>query len=306
MTPPLEKPRRPSPPLEDDEEFYAAGKPVEPPAVPDLVEKYTRAAEQKRVSTAEEPPPPPRWPLLSGILTFPFYPSSLAAWMGISIGLMVTGWFFMVWFGPGLILGMWSARLFGLPTCVAGALTFGYAASCCLITIEETSNGWNAFEVSPGMEWKEWIWNLAHFIVLGLQSAMVGLVVQQICLLMKFSNSWLPMVAGAYAVFPLVLLGALAAEGAWFPLAIGTILRSLVPLWWAWGLFYLEISAMAVGWTLLIKTGLVRAPWIVPLYAAPLLAAAILIYARLTGRLAAYIAEETKKLSSEGDDDEEP
>jgi hypothetical protein len=56
---------------------------------------------------------------------------------------------------------------------------------------------------------------------------------------------------------------------------------------------------------LLVKTQLAgQGPWLVPLYAAPLLATIILIYARLIGRLAGCISAATSKLS-EGDDDEE-
>jgi hypothetical protein len=72
-------------------------------------------------------------------------------------------------------------------------------------------------------------------------------------------------------------------------------------LGWAWGLFYLQTGAMVGLWYFLVAAGLQRAPWLVPLYAAPLLAAAILIYARLAGCIAAEISHS----STEGDDDDE-
>jgi hypothetical protein len=302
MTTPPEKPKTRINPLLDDEEIRIISEPVKPRVMPSLVEKHMQSAEQKRVSAAEELPPPPQWPMLSGILTFPFYLNTLNAWMFITMGLMVTSWLFMFWMQYGAMMGAQSARLLGLPTCLAGVLTFGYAATCCLTIIEDTSNGWDTIEVSPGMEWKEWIWNFAHIATLALQAAMVGYVVQ----LISSSNSSLPMVVATYVVFPMVLLGALAADGAWVPLAIGTVLRSLVQVWWAWGLFFLEITPMAVVWTILTKKELAGdTPWLVPLYAAPFLAVIILIYARLTGRLAGCIAANTAKPLSEGDDDED-
>jgi hypothetical protein len=102
------------------------------------------------------------------------------------------------------------------------------------------------------------------------------------------------------------VLGALASEGAWAPVAIVPVLRSLAQIWWAWGLFFVETAAMIVPWTLLVQMGLrSESAWLTPLYTAPLLAAIILIYARLLGRLAGYIVKTTMESSTEGDHDEE-
>ncbi len=190
----------------------------------------------------------------------------------------------------------------GLPTFTAGILTIGYAASCSFSIIEGTSNGWDAFEVSPGIEWKEWIWSFAHITALAAQAGIIGYALELVC----STDSWLPMVVGTVAVFPLVLLGALAADGAWVPLAIGKTLQSFFQAGWAWGLFYLETTPMIAVWTWLVKTQLAgRGPWLVPLYAGPLLATIILIYARLAGRLAGCISAATAKLLNEGDDEDE-
>ena len=114
------------------------------------------------------------------------------------------------------------------------------------------------------------------------------------------------MLVGTLAVFPLVLLGALAAEGAWVPLAIGRTLQSFFHAGWAWGLFYLETTPMIAAWGWLVKSQLAgRGPWLVPLYAGPLLATIILIYARLVGRLAACISAAMEKRSDKGDEDED-
>jgi hypothetical protein len=288
MTSPANNPRGPLPRPEEDDGLYAL-KP-EPQAAPRPPEPYVVTSVLERVSTAAKPPPPPRWPMLSGTFTFPFYLGTLAAWMFISLGLMVTGWLLLFWLGPGAVLGLDSARLFGIPTLAAALLTLGYAASCCLMIIEETSHGWKAIDVSPEGDWKEWVWNYAHLAVLALQAAMVGAVMRLLC----GSDSWLPVFAGTFLAFPLVLLGALAADGAWVPLAIAKVLRSIVGLLPTWMFFYLATAALMVGWISLTATGLEQEPWLVPLYAAPLLAMVILIYARLVGRLAGCIAAETR------------
>ena len=285
-----------------NDDVYDVREVVEPRAVPDVVEKYARTAEQKRISAAEDPPPPPQWPMFTGILTFPWRLSVLGAWMFISFGLMATAWLVMFWFGPGMVLGGLSARLFGPPACTACILTFGYAFTSCLTIIESTSNGWDTFDVSPSMDWKEWTFNFGRIAVLLLQAGMAGAALKWLCQ----SESWTPLVIGTFAAFPFVLLGALASGEAWAPLAMNTALWSIGPLWWAWGLFYVETGALAWGWTLLTATGLRQEPWPTPFYAAPLLAAVILIYARLVGRLAGCIVRETSKPRYTGDGDVEP
>ncbi len=302
MSIPPEKPKDRTNPLLEDAEFQIAGQPTAPPVVPAFVQKHMQATEQKRVSAAEELPPPPRWPMLSGIFVFPFYLSTLGSWMFISAGLMVFGWLFMFWLEYGDVLGVDSVYYLGLPVLSAGILTFGYAASCCFSIIEGTATGWDSFEVSSGVEWKEWIWSFLHLTALLAQAGIVGYALELVC----STESWLPMVVGTLAVFPLVLLGALAADGAWAPLAIGKTLQSIFLVGWAWGLFYLETMPMLAVWAWLVKTQLAgQGPWLAPLYAGPLLATIILIYARLIGRLAGCISAATAKLLDEGNDDED-
>jgi hypothetical protein len=299
-TPP-EKPKGRTNPLLDDMELPIASKPVEPRVVPDFVKKHLDAARQKQASAVEAVLPPPHWPMFEGIWSFPFYLDSLGAWMFVSGGLMLSGWLFMFWIEYGAVGGTSTAYYIGLAACTAALLTLGFAASACLTTIEETSNGANSIDITPKLEWKEWVWDFAHITVLAMQAAMPGYAVQMI----SGSDTWMPMVAVTYLVFPLVLLGALAADGAWVPMAIGKALLSLVQAWHAWILFYLQVVPMAAGWWYVTRTELrSQTPWLVPLYSAPLLSAIILIYARLIGRLGGCIAESTSKPITEGDDDE--
>jgi len=239
--------------------------------------------------------------MLSGVLTFPFYLNVLGHWIIISLGLMVTGWLTMFWVQYGDVMGGTTARLLGLPALLTATLTLGYAASCCLVVIEETSYGWETFEISPGIDWKEWVWSLLHLGALALQAGIVGAVVQAV----SSSDSLLPAACGTLAALPLVLLGAFAADGAWAPLAIVTVLRSVRQVWWAWGLFFLETTPLCAAWTYLTVAGLAGgSPWLMPTYSAPLLAAVILIYARLVGRLAGCIRLAAESLT-EGDRDED-
>jgi len=312
MPPPPEKPKaRVNPLLLDEDELRVAARPSSPPAkenpvaprdVPAWVQRAVQAAEEKQDAAEEETPTPVRWPMLTGIWTYPFHLSVLAVWVFVSIGLIVTGWLTMFWIEYGTILGMTTARLLGLPPLATGTLTLAYAATCCLTIIEGTSYGGDEFPITPLFDWKGWVWNLFHIAALALEAGVVGFLVHLIC----GGGSLWPAIVSTLVAFPFVLLGALAADGAWAPIAIRTILRSIVPAGWAWGLFFLQTMPPIVGWILLTRAGLGGpSPWLTPLYAGPLLAAIILIYARLSGRLAGCIGAAIEEPSNEGDDDDD-
>jgi hypothetical protein len=66
-----------------------------------------------------------------------------------------------------------------------------------------------------------------------------------------------------------------------------------------WCIFYVAAIVMAAGWWGLTVAGLRVSPWLVPFYSGPLLAAVMLIYARLVGRLAGCIAAAIESRSEE-------
>ena len=278
-----------------DDELYRVSEPCEARPMPDFVAKYMRKAEERRVGAAEEPPPLPRWPMVSGVFTFPWRPCALAQWLWISLGLIVFGLLALFLWGPGAQFGLVAAWHLGLPTCAAGVLSFSYAFACCLNVIEETSHGWDAIDEWPELNWKEWVWSFAHVTGLLLQAGLFGLALQ----LVASSDSWLPLALGTLVAFPPVLLGALAAGGAWVPLAGLTVLRSMPWLWRPWAVFYLATGAMAAGWWFLTVACLRASPWLMPFCSGPLLAAAMFVYARLIGRLGALIAAEIESRSEE-------
>jgi len=292
-----ETPRCVKPPAAADD-LYAVRGPCESSVQHDLAAEYMRKAAMRQVSEAPAPPPRPTWPMFSGVFSFPFYLSTLGPWMYISVGLEVTALLLLFWLGPGLVLGGMSARLIGLPTCTAAILTFSYAITCCLAVIEGTFNGWDAVDDWPDLDWKAWLWSYGRVVVLGLQAGLVGLALQYCLSLTLGMESHLPMVFGTLAAFPFILLGALAAGEAWAPMAIGRVLASVPRLWWAWTLFYVETTPLIVGWTILTLVGLVVSPVPMTFVSCPALAALMLIYARLLGRLARLIGEQ-----EEDDDD---
>jgi len=269
-----------------EEDIYGFSEPEVPPPPRRLPPKFRPPEPQPMVSQVEPLPPPPRWPMFSGVFTFPWRLQTLGCWMGISFGLIVTGYLFGVLFGPAARVGIMAVRAIFPAACAAQLLALSYAAVCLLKVIEETSYGVDRVDCSVDMGWKEWSYSYAYLLFQIILAATVGYGLK----LITFSDSWLPMIIGTFLALPIILLSSLAANAAWLPLSPAPVLRSFGPLWRQWGLFYIYTGGLYVAWELLTLAGLRQSPWLVPLYSGPMMAAAMLIYARLLGRLAWLIS----------------
>ena len=269
-----------------EEDIYAIREPVRRSPLPVDVERLMQKAVEPRITTAESPPPPPKWPMLSGVFTFPWYTQTVGYWAVMSMGLAITFLMFVVMWGATGVLGMVAVRAFGIPAAGLFAMTMAYASSCCLKVVEETAHGWDSFDIEVGADWKEWMWDYTYMLFLFSQAAVVGLVVW------LFTSSLLASVVTTLVVFPVFLLSALTAGSTWLPMALGQVLRTMGSRWRQWCFFYLAVAAIAVGWAAVTNAVLFESPWLAPFVSGPLLATAMLIGARLLGRLALCIGED--------------
>jgi hypothetical protein len=283
MSPPPNQPKRPKvAPPPDEGDTYAVSEPTKPeappvPAVPAYLDRRPLPVE-----TAEPVPEPPRLPFFTGVFEFPFYLRSLAAWAMVSIGLTISA--------LGIVLcihlvdiGMTLAvRCIGLPVLLITTFSLSYAAACFMEVVEVTSQGYDKVVDWPAGLWREWFWTfLSIGWAWGLAAAAGGVVGK----LTGFGVA--PgLLAGVYLLFPIFFVSSMEAGSAMVLIA-WPILRSFKSVWWAWGLFYVEAAALMAAW--LVPTVLafqnVHQPYLTVLVAGPFLGAAILIYARMLGRL---------------------
>jgi DNA-directed RNA polymerase subunit RPC12/RpoP len=239
----------------------------------------------------EEIPEPPAWTFFSGVFDFPWRPDTISRWVWMSLGLLVVG-----------LLGAYVESLavaaftegdrakgitlvfFLLPLIWLTFWTFSYTAACCIPVIMDTGNGNDRISAWPEANWREWMLQLMHvgFVVLVVE--MVAMAVGRGTAGL-FGSVWPGNLLMFFVVFPIVLLSSLEADSPWVPLS-GPIMKSLVSHWWAWGVFYALAGALGAIWLGLFLAGVAWSPYLTMLVAAPLLAAMLLIDARLLGRVA--------------------
>jgi DNA-directed RNA polymerase subunit RPC12/RpoP len=249
------------------------------PVGPDAIENRIRPAR------------PPRWTYFSGVFSFPFRGDAITRWGMLSIGLAITGlvatagWLVSGVAGGGMsmIAGV-SLAFFGLAVLWLSIWTFSYAAHCMVAILEDTSAGADEILSWPESDWRDWMWRFLQMLYLASVAIAVGFGISQL------AGLWLEQTGviwagGVFVIFPILLLSSVDAGSPFIPLS-KRVRRSLFRCTGGWLTMYLLSGLMwaaAIGicyalWEL--------QPFLLPIVGGPVLAAVLLVYARLLGRLA--------------------
>ncbi len=249
------------------------------------VEKLMTAAHEKLVTEAKKKPKPIRRPFLTGVYTYPFYPTSL-------VYLVLTG----VLGGLILTLLRITVELQGLETVIGipliiGTVMFsiplvGLNANYFLKTINWTSLGYSSVGESPPFEFFEFLRGVAFIInalgVSAIPGALIGLALPNRLIALGV------LVLGTVVLYPFVILSLLDNDSVFGPYSsfiwssLGTVRR-------AWIKFYLSA---------LVPFGMVAGSQVLAIYfpndiwsyvTIVVTSMALLIYFRLIGRLAYVI-----------------
>lgn len=271
----------------------------------EVIGEYTAAAPVERVTPrmhlfdklaevyTEAPIPPPRWTFFSGVFTFPWRKGALFSWTALAVGftvLSLLGGFLIsggVGTGPRGI-GVIGMGFFGLPILWVTIFTFAYAADCCLCVVESTSYGLDDIETWPDGTWREWMPKLVYLIWIAAIPTVVSAGVGKLA---EFGGlpSWPVRLGMLFILYPIAFLSALESTSPWVPLTL-PIVRTLYLIPGSWLTFYLLTALMAALLTgLLIAFQSIGIVAMIPF--GPILAACVLIYARLVGRLGWKISQ---------------
>ena len=264
----------------------------------------------------------PSWPLISGILPFLFSSGLPAIWLGLSVGFMVAGWVFVTALqmamsgGMGAIAGM----CFFAIGCVMVMLC-GSACSCLLIqVITDSSTG--SRQIHDWPSFLDWFGSALYVVVGGMISALPGWAVAHIPPLSGLGLTPLLTAVSVGICFPIITLSQLDNNSSMGILS-GRVLASMKRCPFSWAFFYFEcalIVAICAIATVLVGTGgdvarlvhfrgqvisFIGSPltilWLMPLYVA-----ALVIWARLLGRLGWLLAETVAIEEPPKDEDIQP
>jgi hypothetical protein len=279
------------------------------------------ASAQSRASAPRTTHPRPcsRWQFYATVFLFPWRWEVIRHWLLLTGGLTPALAILAISIQPTphSNLGHYGriALLFlGTPLIIVLMATVAYAAAVFVSVVEATSAGANRIETWPDDEWVEWLGQLIHLsyavaIALLLSYGAASLVLSG--LRSWITNSATLTVAVVYAsflivFFPIVLLSTQHSVFGWLPIT-RSVLRSFAARKTdaAWALF--ACACVPLGLLPLGQFVYAPAQYLVVAAAGmgPQIAAGLLIYARLLGRLGWEISEHLPEDASEEDDDED-
>jgi hypothetical protein len=173
---------------------------------------------------------------------------------------------------------------FVLPIIWVSLLTWSYTASCSLALLETTAAGLDRIEAWPDPQWKEW---MAQMLYLGWIGAIPFAVSYGLAVLAGLAGARVELALPVFffVLYPISLLSALEANSIWAPLTL-PIVTSLFRWFWCWLVFYPLTALIAAGLVAAFVSAVESGYDSLLLLLGPLVAASILIYFRLLGRLA--------------------
>ncbi len=228
-----------------------------------------------------------------GVFTFPFYRSSMAYWVALSVGLMFVVlppmFAFMLALRPNGPGWGWAAVASAMGA-VAGLLWILMTSSSCLAILQDTAEGCDEVENWPEGQFFEWLFDASYVLSATLLATAVGLGVTR--LVGWLGYSWWPIwVIVSWVTFPLVLMSMLEAGSPLLPFS-WPIMRSMLLVWWAWLIFYVEATlVVGVGVGLGALVTIPTHYWGSPV-ALALAVTVLMIYFRLMGRLVWFCSHE--------------
>jgi DNA-directed RNA polymerase subunit M/transcription elongation factor TFIIS len=224
----------------------------------------------------------PRWPLVSGVVPFLISPGVPVRWLALSAGLAVSisvllfGLAMAASGGMGALVGMCFFAIGCVLTLVSAAIT----TSTLLVIISESSDGnkhvqaWPRFLDSMG--------DFFLFAVAGMVSAFPGWLVGFI-VFQQIEHKVLSVAASVLLCFPVILLSQLDISSIWAVVS-PKVLRSILRRPFSWLTFYVESALITAACLAAAYTGIL---WLL----VPVAVAALILYARLLGRLGWRLAE---------------
>jgi hypothetical protein len=229
---------------------------------------------------------PPRWTFFSGVFSFPWRSGTIARWGMLSMGLVAAG--VLATAGLSLmgqdLIGVFTMAFFGMAVLWLSIWSFSFAAHCMVAIVEDTSAGADEILSWPESDWREWFWRLLHLGYLVALATAIGFGLSRLAAIWLPQPGWVWGLAIAL-LFPILLLSSIDAHSPFVPLS-RRVRRSMRRCWWGWLMMYALSGLMWVAVAGLFWALSEVHSYLVPIIGGPCVAAALLIYARLLGRLA--------------------
>ncbi len=253
------------------------------PETPSSIElEYLEVARAKGMLRDREEPKPTRWPFLSGVFDYAWRGVNLSRWTAMSFGLSCSGAVALAALQKlgfvagdanpvlGILLGLFATLL------LLGALSF--SAASFEMAVSDTADGHALPQDDSLPEWDHWVFSLLGMLSLLAFGGALGYP-------LSLEVGPIACLVASLVTFPPLLLSALESQSYLLPYS-PPVLRTLVRSPISWLKFYLLSTPLLAAWVVGFDAVASEMPYLAVLLSGPVVAALILIYGRLLGRLA--------------------
>jgi hypothetical protein len=251
------------------------------PPPPPLETDYLKMAHERGLVRAPDERPIPRWTYFSGVFTFPWWLSNVARWITMAISLTISG--LLVSMAIGLSSGGTAMMAGPLVIMFASAMTvvtLSFCSACFVAAVDDTADGNDEVQEATFPPLDQWFFSFFSVLGIWLMAGALGYPLIAVPGVGPFAVA----ISGV-VLFPILFLSALESESFLLPLS-PNIWKSLVRYAGQWLAFYLVSTALLAAWLFMAWALLEIVPLLLVLLGGSGLAAVMLIYARLLGRLA--------------------
>lgn len=250
---------------------------------PSVEPEYLELAHERGLVRTEDTRPIPKWTFFSGVFTFPWRSVNIFRWAAMSVALAVDA----VFLQPVVeLLTVDSAEAdMGSPflMVMAAAMTLvtaSFCAACFMAAVDDTADGNDEPQEETFPPLDQWVFSMFSVLCTAFIAAAIG---YPLTLVPEIGP--LGVVGSGVVLFPILFLSAMECDSFFLPLS-PLVWRTLVRQRGVWLAFYVVSTALLAIWFAGAYALNAEAPGLAMLLGAPGLAAVILIYARLLGRLA--------------------
>ncbi len=258
----------------------------EPPYVRPLSTEpnYLEQARERGLIRDDTPTPVPNWTFFSGVFSYPWRTGSIARWAVMTVAFVPWGILLLIVVSQ-LIGGGLSEGSIGTPFLMAGLagatiVVGAFSSACFNWVVDITAEGNDDVDESLFPPLDQWVPSMFAAGGILFMAAALGYPLT----LIPGAGPW-PILVTGLVLFPILYLSAMECGSYFLPLSpvIWKTIRRYPGTWLA---FYLVSTVSIALWFAATEGLLIAAPAIAVFLSAPLLAALVLIYARLLGRLA--------------------
>lgn len=261
-------------------------------------EEYAKALEKSRrtgrpmMLDKRGRPILPRFPLLTGILTFPFLPGVFSRWMALSMGTAVA--MFLLIEGGLVLSGGGSAPFvfLGLIETMLGVvfalIVFATLSNIMIAIISQSAVGTSRIEDWPSMNF---IYSMSEMLPVGIAMAFAGAPGWMLCKYLGSDAEQTAMIVGGSLILglPLIMLSQQAGTSTWEIIDL-KVFWAGIRCPFSMMLFWIESLCLVAACALLLRAGWERHPYL-PVAVAPIIVGCIILYSRILGRLGWRLAE---------------